>query len=284
MCFAVPGSDTARAMIGNGRARCTNGVFSAGTAPGVQRTVRPFVLESSAQRGLASTPVQYAPRFSHSINSRRVPSLLLHEMATIKIGLVGLSALEKVAKALFIDTKLAGNITFPGAAALLVLLTAARVKLEATIAAALDGGKAATFAKNEAEAEVDELITQIAGYVVSVAGHDEALILSAGFDVRKPSSSIGDLFAPGNLRADLTSKTGEIRSDWDVVYGAHEYEVQRNDGDPVVEADWRPLGMTTQSKYLDKGLTSGSTHWYRVRARGTAGDSPWSDPTQAMAR
>lgn len=205
-------------------------------------------------------------------------------MKTIKIGLDGLTALDKVAKALFIETKLTGNLAFPGAAALLVLLTAARLKLENAIAATLDGGKAATFAKNEAEAEVDELITQLAGYVVSVAAGDEALILSAGFEVRKPGSPIGALPAPANLRADLTDKPGEILADWDPVRGSHEFEMQRNSTDPAVEADWSTLGMTTKSKFLDTGLKSGSTHWYRVRARGTAGDSPFSDPARGMAR
>lgn len=205
-------------------------------------------------------------------------------MKTIKIGLAGLSALDKVAKALFIETQLTGNLAFPGAAPFIALLTAARLKLVAAIAAAIDGGKAATFAKNEAEAELDEAITQTAGYVVSVAGHDEALILSAGFDVRKPSAPIGNLPAPPNLRADLTDMPGEINADWDPVHGAHEFEFQRNDTDPAVEANWSTLGMTTKSKYLDQGLASGSIHWYRVRARGTAGDGPWSDPARAMAR
>lgn len=196
----------------------------------------------------------------------------------------GLSALEKVAKALFIETKLTGNAAFPGAAPFLVLLTAARLQLEAAIAATIDGGKAATFAKNEAEAELDEIITQIAGYVVSVAGHDEALILSAGFEVRKPPTPIGNLPAPANLRADLTDMVGEILADWDPVRGSHEFEVERNSSDPADPAGWRVIGFTTQSKFLDKGLVSGSVHWYRVKARGTAGDGPFSDPARGMAR
>lgn len=204
-------------------------------------------------------------------------------MATIKIGLTGLSALDKVAKCLFIETKLTGNAAFPGAAAFILLLTAARLKLEAAIAATLDGGKAATFAKNEAEAEMDELITQVAGYVVSVAGDNETLILSAGFEVRKQPASIGALPAPTGMVADLTDKPGVIRSDWDPVHGAHEFEVERNDGDPAVDP-WKVIGFTTKSKFEDTGLASGSKHWYRVKARGTAGDSPYSDPAQAMAR
>lgn len=205
-------------------------------------------------------------------------------MGTIKIGLDGLSALDKVAKALFIESKLTGNAAFPGAAALLALLTAARLDLEKAIAAAIDGGKAATFAKHEAEARLDEIITQLAGYVVSVAGHDEALILSAGYEMRKQPKPIGELPAPANLRGDLTDMPGTIQLHWDPVHGARENEVQRNSTDPAVEAQWKTIAECTKSRFEDTGLTSGSSHWYRVRVRGTAGPSPWSDPARAMAR
>ena len=204
-------------------------------------------------------------------------------MKTIKIGLAGLSALDKVAKALYIEGKLTGNASFPAPQPPVADITAARTALEQAIADALNGGKDATFRKNEAELALDELIVQEAGHVVSIAGGDEAMILSAGFEVRRPASPIGDLGAPANLRADLTEMPGEIKADWDPVYGAHEYEVQRCDTDPGT-GDWQLLGMTTRSRYLDEGLASGSVHWYRVRARGTAGDSPFSDPARAMAR
>jgi hypothetical protein len=87
-----------------------------------------------------------------------------------------------------------------------------------------------------------------------------------------------------NLTADLTDKPGEILADWDTMHGAHEFEVQRISGDTIVEDAWRVVGFTTKSKFLDQGLESGSVHWYRVRARGTAGESPFSDPARAMAR
>ncbi len=205
-------------------------------------------------------------------------------MKAIKIGLDGLSALDKVAKSLFIETKLDGNPAFTGSAPFVLLMASARTKLELAIAAALNGGKDATYAKNQAEDELDEAIVQTAGYVVSVAGGDETLILSAGFEVKKPGGPIGPLPKVANLRADLTDKVGEILADWDPMHGAHEFEVHRNDGDPTVEADWKVVAFTTKSKYPDTGLVSGSTHWYRVRARGTAGDSPFSDPARAMAR
>ncbi|MEO8069051.1 MAG: fibronectin type III domain-containing protein [Flavobacteriales bacterium] len=205
-------------------------------------------------------------------------------MKTIVVGLDGLSALDKVAKCLYIETKLTLNLSFPNPQPSIAALTAGRLKLENKIAGTLDGGKAATFAKDEAEAELDEMITQEAGHVQSIAGNNEAMIRSAGFDVRTRGGRIGPLSAPANLRADLTDQVGEIKTDWDPVHGSHEFELQRNDKDPADAAEWKVVGMTTQSKYLDKGLVSGSVHWYRVKARGTAGESPYSDPARAMAR
>ena len=207
-----------------------------------------------------------------------------NKMKTIKIGLDGLSALDKVAKALFIENKLTGNPNFATPQPAIGAIKAARQKLEAAIASTIDGGKASTFAKNQAEDELDEILTQEAGYVVSIAGHDEGKILSAGFEVRKQPKPIGDLPAPGNVHADLTDMPGEIKAAWDPVRGSHEFEVQRNDSDPADAAAWHVVGMTTRSRFLDFGLATGSIHWYRVRARGTAGDSPFSDPARGMAR
>ncbi len=205
-------------------------------------------------------------------------------MKTIIVGMDGLTALQKVARALYIETKLTGNVPFASLSALVVLLAAARVKLENAIANSLDGGKTATFLKNEAEEELDVLVAQIAGGVQSIAGDNEALILSAGFEVRHRGGPIGPLPAPANLRADLTDMAGQSKGDWGVGYGALEYELERNDLDPMDPNGWKPLDTVTPSKYLDEGLASGSTHWYRVRARGTAGPSPWSDPAKGTAR
>lgn len=204
-------------------------------------------------------------------------------MKSIKVGLDGLSALDKVAKALYIEGKMGANPAFPTPQPPIADITTARQLLEQRIAEALNGGKDATFKKHQAEEALDELLVQEAGYVVSIAGGDEALILSAGFEVRKPASPIGELKAPTNLRADLTDQQGEIKVMWDRVTGSHENEVQRCDTDPST-GEWKLLGMTTRSTYYDNGLESGSVHWYRVRARGTAGDSPFSDPARAMAR
>jgi hypothetical protein len=205
-------------------------------------------------------------------------------MKAIKVGLDGLSPLDKVAKAMFIGTKMTDNPAFATPVPALSVLTAARLALEDAIAAMLNGGKAATFARNEAEAALDEVITQLAGYVVSTVGSNEALIRSSGFDVRQRGAPIGSLPAPANLRADLTEFQGQIKLAWDRERGAALNEVQQNDGDPEDEATWKLIAMTTKSRLTVEHLTSGKTYWFRVRAQGTAGESPMSGPARSIAR
>lgn len=204
-------------------------------------------------------------------------------MKTIRVGLDGLSAIDKVAKALFIHGKMTGNASFPTPVPTLVVLDAARVALESAVAETLNGGKAATFAKNQAEDELDELITQLAGYVISVAGSDEAMILSSGFELRKRGSPIGDLPAPEKLRARFTDQHGQIKLDWSRVQGASLYQVYQNDTDPTKEELWKLLTMTTRSRHMVDGLTTGQYYWFRVNAVGTAGESPMSDPATSLA-
>jgi len=205
-------------------------------------------------------------------------------MKTIKVGLDGLSPLDKVAKAMFIETKMTGNGAFLTPIPALTVLTAAREALEDAIAAMLNGGKAATFARNEAEAALDEVIAQLAGYVVSTVGSNESLIRSSGFDVRQHGAPIGSLPAPANLRADLTGFQGQIKLAWDRERGAALNEVYQNDGDPEDEAAWKPIAMTTKSRLTVEHLTSGKTYWFRVRAQGTAGESPMSGLARSAPR
>ncbi|MFZ2640707.1 MAG: fibronectin type III domain-containing protein [Verrucomicrobiia bacterium] len=40
---------------------------------------------------------------------------------------------------------------------------------------------------------------------------------------------------------------------------------------PTNNAHWRQAGVTTHSSFTVKGLTSGTKHWFRVAANGTAG-------------
>lgn len=204
-------------------------------------------------------------------------------MKTIKLGLDGLTAIEKVAKSLFIETKMAAAVaTFPTPNPTLLVVKAAREDLEAAVAETLNGGKAATFAKNQAEEVLTELLTQLAGYVQSVAGADEAKILSSGYELRRRGDPIGDLPAPKNLVARFTDFPGRIELDWDPLHGSRLFNVFRNDEDPDEPTKWLLISKTTASKFTVDGLTTGQYYWFRVNAEGTAGESPMSDPAKSL--
>ncbi|HRH39974.1 MAG TPA: fibronectin type III domain-containing protein, partial [Flavobacteriales bacterium] len=55
------------------------------------------------------------------------------------------------------------------------------------------------------------------------------------------------------------------------------YELQYTDGDPLVEANMKPLAMLSANRYLATGLESHKAYSFRVRAIGAAGIGPWSD-------
>ncbi len=74
------------------------------------------------------------------------------------------------------------------------------------------------------------------------------------------------LGTPGNLRTH--SSKGSIKVMWDQVTGADVYEVEI-DGNTVVQ--------TTDTMYVHEGLSTNSSHSYRVRATNSVVSSLWSD-------
>jgi len=80
---------------------------------------------------------------------------------------------------------------------------------------------------------------------------------------------------PTGLTA-LATGTSSIEVSWNAVSGATEYELEI-DGSPTYVS-------TTETSYVHTGLTAGSTHYYRVRAKNSSGVSAWSNPAEATTR
>lgn len=49
------------------------------------------------------------------------------------------------------------------------------------------------------------------------------------------------------------------------------------------EGPWAQVNIITRVSYAFTGLTPGQKYWVRVRALGTLGFGPWSDPACRMA-
>jgi hypothetical protein len=195
-----------------------------------------------------------------------------------------LSARDLVLRSLFIEGRLQGNAVFATLAAMLLEVAAKREALEEAIVLAADGGRTAVALREQRRRELKEALDRLAGVVASIAGTDEELILSAGFYVRNSSRSAEGLAMPLKLRARISEHTGEARLDWATTRGASIYVIEHNGVSPDDASAWKQVGETTRIKHVVSGLASAQVHWFRVRAIGTPGRSPFSDVAHTLVR
>jgi hypothetical protein len=206
-------------------------------------------------------------------------------MSKIKLNLRKLPIQEKIAKARTIVTSLTGNPNFPTPSPTLVLITGAIDALE-TAAATVQADKAKlktdVSAQSEKEDSLDQLITQLAGYIQSVAGDDETKILSAGLDTKAKASSAAEPTLPEALTPTAGDHDGEVDLSWDPVPRAKSYIIEFS-VDPPTDTSWKHAGVSPRSSFTVTGLTPGTRYWFRVAAVSTGGQSGWSDPAMKIA-
>ena len=105
--------------------------------------------------------------------------------------------------------------------------------------------------------------------------NDPAALASTGFPLRSGGGPVGDLPAPGDLRAKAGDDEGKVGLRCKSVTGAGSYEWQcrlRADA-----ASWQPAKLSTTVRITLTGLTPGVLYAFRVRAIGAAGPGAWSD-------
>jgi hypothetical protein len=206
-------------------------------------------------------------------------------MPKIKLNFRQLTIPEKIARARQIVAAMTGNSNFPIPHPPLTELTAAADTLEAAANAAQAARVEArhlTGVRDHNEDELYQLITQIGGYVESVAGGDEAMIMSAGLETRAAATPDGSApEAPETLTATTGNHDGEIELSWDAVRNARSYVVERTT-DPQA-GPWTPAGVSPRSSLMIDGLESGKRYYFRVASVTLNGQSPWSNHAVKVA-
>lgn len=207
-------------------------------------------------------------------------------MSKIKLNFRNLPIPTKTAKARTVVTSLTDNADFPTPSPALAVITAAIDDLEtsaATVQSTRAKLKTDISEQNEKEDALNGLMSQLVGYVQSVAGDDETKIHSAGMDARSakgPASS--DPTLPEALSATVGDHDGEMDLSWDPVPKAKSYIIQVS-VDPPTETSWQQAGVSTKSGFTVTGLTPGTRYQFRVAAVSTGGQSGWSDPAIKIA-
>jgi hypothetical protein len=205
-------------------------------------------------------------------------------MTTLITQTARLNATQLVEKCKFIEARMDGNPAFPDPTPKLSEIVAAREALETAITGALDGGRTAVAIRRERQKELKLLLDQLAGYVSSVAEGNALAILSMGFGVKRQGSPVGDLLAPADLQADISSFAGRVDLRWKPVRGAVAYHLYLCRTEPSASATWEQVAVSTRAATKVVGLTSGQTFWFRVAAIGTAGVGPLSEVAHTLVR
>jgi hypothetical protein len=133
------------------------------------------------------------------------------------------------------------------------------------------------------EDALEQLVSQIASYVESVAGNDETLITSAGMDPRAPSSASTMPDTPSGLETTVGDRDGEIDLSWNPSSSAKSYLIQQS-ADPPTATGWTHAGTSTKSSITIDALSPGIRYWFRVCAVRASGQSGWSDPATKTLR
>src|ERR1044072_4542172 len=200
-------------------------------------------------------------------------------MARVKLNLRKLSVTDKIAKGRQIVTGMTNNAHFANPNPPLSDVTTTLDDLEkafALVQAARSEVTTKTVTQDNAEAKLDQTLTQLAGYVESVAGKDDTVITSAGMETKSSRSAPTVPTAPLGLSATTGEHEGEINLTWKPVANARSYIIEFS-LDPATASSWTHSGVATAANKTLFSLTSGKRYWFRVAAVGAGGQSGWSE-------
>ncbi|MBI3877401.1 MAG: fibronectin type III domain-containing protein [Verrucomicrobia bacterium] len=201
-------------------------------------------------------------------------------MAKTRLALKELTVLQLMQLTDTITGRMTGNANFTTPSPTLVEIQAWRDSVDTTNNAAEAARSISvqrTQERDTAVATLESGLTALGSYVDNKAQGDEAKIRSSGMDVRADGAPVGTLPQVSNLTVTTGDQDGELDPSWDRIKGARVYEVQTS-ADPFSATSWLTRASVTASKATLMNLPSGTKVWVRVRAIGTAGPGPWSDP------
>lgn len=200
-------------------------------------------------------------------------------MARIRLNLRNLSVTEKIAKGRQIVTAITNNTSFANPNPPLAEVTATLDDLEkafASVQAARSEVATKMVTQDNAATKLDQTLTQLAGYVESVAGKDDTLITSAGMETKASRSAPTVPAAPQGLSATAGEHEGEINLTWKPITNSRSYVIESS-LDPATASSWMHAGVATAANKTISNLTSGKRYWFRVAAIGAVGQSGWSE-------
>lgn len=204
-------------------------------------------------------------------------------MKKIKLDHVRMDEASCIARLREIITAMTGNAAFPGLAAKVAELATAVNTFEAKLIAynaTVQLAAQQLTERNDARVTAEAAARSLANGAESETEED-APLLSGGWHLRDHYiPPAGPLPPPQNLVATGGDLEGSCDLQWDPVHDRDVY-IGEWAADPL--GPWTEFYLGTKSTCTASGLTPGGLYYFRVRALGTAGLSPWSDIAQKRA-
>jgi hypothetical protein len=136
--------------------------------------------------------------------------------------------------------------------------------------------------RNDARADITDMLRRLAPYLELQANGDRDALATTGFELRGDAprtTPTGPLPAPADFRVKHGPRSGTLDVHVSRVDGAASYEVATSTGDPTAEAGWAHALTTTSGMHMIvDSLTPAQTYWVRVRAINSAGYGAWTRP------
>jgi hypothetical protein len=173
-----------------------------------------------------------------------------------------------------------GNAHYATPVPPLLVLSGGLAAFRSALAAAADGGKSLTAAKNEQRENLLLILRLLAAYVQGACANDLTILLSSGFSATSTNRTRSPLAQPAILRVRNGTST-LLTLNVAPVTNAKAYQVRHS----TTAGTWLDAGTYTQARRITVvGLTPGSVYTFQVRGVGGAtGFSDWSDPVSHMA-
>lgn len=169
----------------------------------------------------------------------------------------------------------------PTVAALTALYNAAKAANDLVAAKEQELTTLRTDSKAKNDAMVAGLDSE-AGTSEGATQGDATKLLQLGWELASTTpASVGELPKVTELAVTAGDNDGELGVNWHAERGASSYELQTT-ATVADAASWQHRSTVTKSQETLTGLPSATRQWVRVRAVGSAGPGPWSDPVSKL--
>jgi hypothetical protein len=204
-------------------------------------------------------------------------------MKTVKIGISRMTKAQVLQLVADIIAAGTGNPDSADATPSLAELTTRRTEAVVLYDGVSQDEAALAAKRTELEVKFTQLRADVTTYGHSVAtlcGFDRARVQALGLDLVANAAPVGPLLAPANLRSVPGLLEGTVELDWESVNGRPTYFAECG---VSAAGPWTQFFTGRGTKATCPDITPGTEYYFRVRAHGKAGYSPWSDITRRRA-